>query len=118
VCWGEQAGSPSIALKLKITRGGGLAGITRQTELASDALPEGEAAKLHDQVEGAEWLHGDVSREAPPGHPDEMSYEVVVEDQGRTTTRRFTEQTLPEPLRLLIAWVDSRPERRQSIVPR
>jgi hypothetical protein len=49
-------------------------------------------------------------------HPDEMSYEVTVEDQGQATTRRFTEQTLPESLRSLIAWVDGRPERSQSIV--
>jgi Emfourin len=104
-------------LKLTITRGGGLAGISRQTELASDALPGDDAAKLHDQVESAEWLHEDV-REAPPSHPDEMSYEVSIEEEGRTTTRRFTEQTLPESLRSLIAWVDARPERSQSIVQR
>ena len=115
--WGEQAGSPSIALKLTIVRGGGLAGITRQTELASDMLPTDDAATLHDQVEGAEWLHEDAARDAPSGRPDEMSYEVSVEHEGRTTTRRFTEETLPEPLRLLITWVDSRPERRQSIAP-
>ena len=112
---GEQAGSPSIPLKLTITRGGGLAGLTRQTELASDALPDDEAANLHDQVAGAEWLQEDAAREAPTGHPDEMSYEVTVEEQGQTTTRRFTEQTLPESLRSLIAWVDSRPEHSQSI---
>ena len=102
-------------MKLTITRGGGLAGITRQTELASDALPDDDAATLHGQVEGAEWLGEDATREAPQAHPDEMSYEVTVEDHGRTTTRRFTEQTLPESLRSLIAWVDSRPERSQSL---
>lgn len=102
-------------MKLTITRGGGLAGITRQTELASDALPDDDAATLHDQVAGAEWLH-EEAREAPEVHPDEMSYEVTVEHEGRTTTQRFTEQTLPESLRSLIAWVDGRPERSQSIV--
>jgi hypothetical protein len=102
-------------LKLTITRGGGLAGITRQTELASDALPDDDAATLHDQVAGAEWLH-EEARETPEVHPDEMSYEVTVEHEGRTTTQRFTEQTLPESLRSLIAWVDGRPERSQSIV--
>ena len=102
-------------MKLTITRGGGLAGITRQTELASDALPDDDAATLHDQVAGAEWLH-EEAREAPGVHPDEMSYEVTVEHEGRTTTQRFTEQTLPESLRSLIAWVDGRPERSQSIV--
>jgi NAD+--asparagine ADP-ribosyltransferase len=102
-------------LKVTITRGGGLAGISRQTELASDALPADDAATLHDQVAGSEWLEQET-REAPQVHPDEMSYEVTVEDQGQTTTRRFTEQTLPESLRSLIAWVDARPERSQSIV--
>ncbi len=102
-------------MKLTITRGGGLAGIARQTELASDALPDDDAATLHDQVAGAEWLH-EEAREAPGVHPDEMSYEVTVEHEGRTTTQRFTEQTLPESLRSLIAWVDGRPERSQSIV--
>jgi hypothetical protein len=104
-------------LKLTIVRGGGLAGLTRQTELASEALPTGEAATLHELVEGAERLGDGVPREAP-GHPDETSYEVCVEDHGRTRTLRFTEQTLPESVQSLIAWVDSRPERRQSIVPR
>jgi Emfourin len=102
-------------LKLTITRGGGLAGITRQTELASDALPDDDAATLHEKVEGSEWLH-EETREAPQVHPDEMTYEVTVEHEGRTTTRRFTEQTLPESLRSLIVWVDGRPERSQSIV--
>ena len=105
-------------MKLTIVRGGGLAGITRQTELESEALPGGEAARLHELVEGAESLGGDDPQEASRGLPDEMGYEVSVEHEGQTTTRRFTEQTLPEPLRRLIAWVDSRPERSQSIVPR
>jgi hypothetical protein len=105
-------------LKLTIVRGGGLAGITRQTELASDVLPTDEAAMLHGLVECAERLGDEAPREAPRGHPDEMSYEVSIEHEGRTTTQRFTEQTLPESVRSLIAWVDARPERRQSIVPR
>jgi hypothetical protein len=102
-------------LKVTITRGGGLAGISRQTELASDALAEDDAATLRDQVAGSDWLD-EETRAAPEMHPDEMSYEVTVEDQGQATTRRFTEQTLPESLRSLIAWVDGRPERSQSIV--
>ena len=105
-------------MKLSIIRGGGLAGLTRLTELASEALPPGESAKLLELVEGAGLLGEAVPQEAPPAHPDEMSYEVGVEHQGRARTRRFTEQTLPDPVRRLIAWIDSRPERRQSIVPR
>ena len=105
-------------MKLTIIRGGGLAGISRQTELASEALPPGEATKLHELVEGAGLLGEAAPREAPPAHPDEMSYEVIVEHEGRAQTQRFTEQTLPDPVRRLIASIDSRPERRQSIVRR
>jgi hypothetical protein len=97
-------------LKLTITRGGGLAGLTRQTEVASDALPPGEAAKLQELVDGAGLLDDAAPRDAPPAHPDEMSYEVTVEDGGRTRTQRFSEQTLPESVRSLISWTDSRPE--------
>jgi hypothetical protein len=105
-------------LKLTIIRGGGLGGISRQTELASEALPPGEATKLHELVEGAGLLGEAAPREAPPVHPDEMSYEVIVEHEGRAQTQRFTEQTLPDPVRRLIASIDSRPERRQSIIGR
>ena len=105
-------------MKLTILRGGGLAGITRQTELASEALPSGEATKLHELVEGAGLLGEAAPREAPPGHPDEMSYEVIVEHEGEARTQRFTEQTLPDPVRRLIASIDSRPESRQSVVGR
>jgi len=105
-------------LKLTIVRGGGLAGLTRQTELASEELPPGEATKLHELVEGAGLFDDAPPRESPPAHPDELSYEVIVEHEGRARTQRFTEQTLPEPVRRLIASIDLRPEVRQSIVRR
>jgi Emfourin len=108
----------SPALKLTIVRGGGLAGITRQTELASEELPPDEATKLRELIEGAGLLDEEAPREAPPTHPDELSYEVIVEVEGRARTLRFTEQTLPDAVRLLIASIDSRPESRQSIVGR
>ena len=112
---GERA-SPD--LKLTIVRGGGLAGITRQTELASEALPPDEATKLHELIECAGLFDEDAPREAAPAHPDELSYEVIIEHEGEARTQRFTEQTLPEPVRDLIASIDSRPESRQSIVGR
>jgi len=108
---------PEYAVKLTITRGGGLAGLTRETALASDTLPPDQVAKLHELVDGAGLLGDAARREAPPVHPDELGYEVTVEHDGRTSTQRFTEQTLPDSVRSLIGWVDSRPEHRQSILP-
>lgn len=105
-------------MKLTVIRGGGLAGLTRQAELSADALPPDEATKLSELVGGAGLLDEVAPREAPPAHPDELSYEVSVEHEGRARTRRFTERTLPDEVRFLIAWIDSRPEQRTSIVPR
>ena len=105
-------------MKLTVIRGGGLAGFTRQAELSADALPPGEATKLAELVEGSGLLDEAAPREAPPARPDELSYEVSVEHQGRALTGRFTDQTLPDEVRSLIAWIDARPEHRKSIVPR
>ena len=104
-------------MKLTVIRGGGFAGLSTQAELSSDALPPAEATKLSELVEGAGLLEEPepAPREAPPAHPDELSYEVSVEHEGRAQTLRFTEQTLPESVRSLIAWVDSRPEQRKSL---
>jgi Emfourin len=102
-------------LKLTVVRGGGFAGLSRQAELSSDALPPAEATKLSELVEGAGLLGEPAPREEPPAHPDEMSYEVSIEHEGRAQTLRFTEQTLPESVRSLIAWIDSRPEQRKSV---
>ena len=55
-------------MKLTIIRGGGLAGLTRQTELASEALPPDEATKLHELIEGAGLFDEDAPREAAPAH--------------------------------------------------
>jgi Emfourin len=104
-------------VKLTVIRGGGLAGVSRQAELSSDVLQPAEATKLDELVEGAGLLGEAAPREAPPAHPDEMSYEVIVEHEGRAQTLRFTEQTLPDSVRSLIAWIDSRPEHSKSIVP-
>lgn len=40
---------------------------------------------------------------------------MTVEDQGREWTLRFREGTLPEEVRSLIAWIDSRPERKDTV---
>ena len=104
-------------MKLTVVRAGGFAGLSRQAELSSDALQPAEATKLSELVEGAGLFGEAAPRKAPPAHPDEMSYEVSVEHEGRAQTLRFTEQTLPDSVRSLIAWIDSRPEHRKSIIP-
>jgi hypothetical protein len=100
-------------VKVSILRGGGLAGITTRTEVASAELPA-DAARTLEQ-------HAAAVTPAPPPrerHPDEMLYTVRVERDGGTHEAHYTEGTLPDDVRSLIAWADQRPERREDIVRR
>jgi hypothetical protein len=104
-------------MKLSVVRGGGLAGIVTQTELVSGDLSPEDAKTLHEKVRNAGVFELPEAPAPPPSHPDEPSYEVTVEHEGRTRTVNLTESTLPEPVRSLIAWTDSVPERKTRIKP-
>jgi hypothetical protein len=93
---------------VSIIRGGGLAGIATRTQLASDALPREAGERLRELASAV--APGDA---AAGRHPDETLYKVEV--NGLTAT--YTETTLPEPVRELIAFVDERPERRDAVEP-
>jgi len=99
-------------MKVTIVRGGGVGGMTTRTQLESDALPAADAQTLSSHVQGAALQTG-----AAPGtrSPDALLYEISVNDAGNDVTQRFTEDTLPEGVRQLVQWVDSRPERTDSI---
>ena len=99
-------------MKLSIVRGGGLAGVARRTELASDALPEDAARALEAHASAVVAV---AAPGPPPRSPDEMLYEVCVERADGTTTARYTDATLPEAVRALIAWADGRPERTDAL---
>jgi hypothetical protein len=102
-------------MKLSVVRGGGLAGVVTKTEVASDAMSPEDASALHDKVAQAGLLE---PTQAPPSghaHPDELSYELTVEHAGRHRTLRVRESSMPEAVRALVAWTDSRPERKTTI---
>ena len=102
-------------MKVGIVRGGGVGGFATRTELDSGALSGDESRTLERMVERAL-----AAPEAPASgdrHPDEMLYAFVVDDGEAERTVRFSEQTLPEPVRELLAWIDSRPEREDRIEP-
>lgn len=101
-------------MKVVILRGGGFSGRVARTELDAHALPEPVAQDFAARVERAELAEQPENR---PGRrwPDAQSYELCVEQSGSAVNCRFTEETLPENVRLLLAWVDGRPERVQSL---
>lgn len=102
-------------MKLAIVRGGGIGGLSTRTEVSSERLSPADATTLADKVEQAGVMTMPEPPLAGPLHPDELLYALEVEDRGRARTLRFSEGTLPEPVRGLVAWVDSRPERQDRV---
>jgi len=101
-------------VKVVIVRGGGLAGLTARTELDSGALPKSAAKTLAGELARAEL--DDVPEPAATRRwPDSQLYEISVESHERSFTVHFTDESLPENVRLFMAWIDSRPEKVESI---
>jgi hypothetical protein len=106
-------------VRVTIVRGGGVAGIATRTELTSDALGADPGRDLAERVAAA-GLDVSAAAESPPGgerRPDELLYDVTVDDSERTRTLRCRETTLPAELRALIEWVDARPESERRVEP-
>lgn len=103
-------------MKLTVVRGGGVAGVLTETELASADLSSDDAETLHEMVRDAGLFELDESG-PEPAHPDEPSYELTVEHGGRMRTVRLGESTMPEKVRSLISWSDSVPGAKTRIIP-
>lgn len=101
-------------MRVTILRGGGLPGIVARTELDAAALPTSAATTFAKEVARANLGEQPAPPTAKPW-PDAQLYELRVEEAGPLIHVRYTEQSLPERVRLLVAWVDGRPERVESI---
>ncbi len=101
-------------MKLTIRRGGGIAGIVAQTELDAQVLPEPAAQAFAGEIARAN-LHDQVAEPPATQWPDGQLYEISLKEAGPPVTCFYTDESLPENVRLLLAWVDGRPERIESI---
>ena len=106
--------SGRAAVKVTIVRGGGIAGIVARTELDAGRLPKAAAKTVADELARAS-LRYLPEPAAARKLPDAQLYEISVENAEESVRARFTDEALPENVRLLMAWVDSRPERVDSI---
>ncbi len=101
-------------MRVVIIRGGGIAGLTARTELDSGALPKSAAKTL-----ACELARADLDSVPEPAgtrrRPDAQLYEISVVSRERSITAHFTDEGLTENVRLFMAWVDSRPERVESV---
>ena len=100
-------------MKVSIVRGGGLAGIVTRTEVESDALAADEEQTMREHAARLGELALEPAHEEP--EPDSLSYEITIEDNGETQQVRLFDDQLPEPLRALIEWATSVPEREEHI---
>jgi hypothetical protein len=94
-----------------------VSGLVTSTEVSSEALPPAEADFLAKKTEQAGMLGDEEPPVTKERQGDELLYAMTVEKDGSEHTVRFTETTLPEEVRSLIAWLDARPERRHSLQP-
>lgn len=101
-------------MKLTIRRGGGIAGIVAQTELDAQVLPEPAAQAFAGEIARAN-LHDQIAEPPAKQWPDGQLYEISLKEAGPPVTCFYTDESLPENVRLLLAWVDGRPERIESI---
>ena len=101
-------------MKLTIRRGGGIAGIVARTELDTSDLPPPDAETFAAQIDQS-GLRESGEPPAAVRRPDDQLYEISWEESGRQYSRRYSEESLPERVRQLLAWVDGRPERVESI---
>jgi hypothetical protein len=104
-------------MKLSVIRGGGLAGIATRTELVSDGLPPETARTLREQVAESGLRALRAPTPAPEAAPDDLQYEITLEDEGARHVVRLADGALPDPVRALISWLDSVPERDEGIHP-
>lgn len=100
-------------MKVSVVRGGGIAGIVTRTEVESDVLPADEERTMREHAARLDDLELEPAHAEPV--PDSLSYEITIEDNGETRTVRIFDDQLPEPLRALIEWVTSVPERDERI---
>jgi hypothetical protein len=52
-----------------------------------------------------------------PSHPDELAYQLTVEDAGRRHTVGLREGDLSESTRSLVEWVEAHPQATRSVEP-
>jgi hypothetical protein len=106
-------------MKLSVLRGGGVAGTVVKTELASGDLSPEDANTLHELVRDAGLIEEGEGEPPPPPppRPDEPSYRLTVEHEGRTHTVNLTESTMSEAVRSLISWSGSVAGSKTEIEP-
>ena len=92
-------------LRISFERSGGFAGITMKTAVDEKDLAPGEAQKLRQLVEEADFfnLPGKIVSRSP--QPDRFQYELKLEGSGQQHTVTMSEEAMPVKLKPLVKWL-------------
>jgi hypothetical protein len=110
-------GTYAHIVRVSVVRGGGFSGLVRTTTVATDQLSPGDRHKLAALVRRSGLDDAPAAPSTGEPEPDRFTYAVTVEDQGQTHTAGFSERSMPEGVRNLIAWVSTVDGHQESIGP-
>jgi hypothetical protein len=102
-------------MRVSLVRAGGFAGLTTTTAVESQALPPDQARELEERVARARVFDLPERTAAGPPQPDAMHYALTVEDGDRVHTVRVPEEALTAEVDELISFIDSVPDREESV---
>ena len=92
------AGLPAtlgVAVRVRVTRRGGIAGIALRATVDTAELPNGDGARAESALRDLPW-----GRAAPePGLPDEFRYELAIAEHDDDRSIILGERELPADLR-------------------
>lgn len=92
-------------MRISFERSGGFAGISMRTAVDEKDLAPGEAQKLRQLVEEADFFNspGKIMSRSP--QPDRFQYELRLEEKGRQHTVTMSEEAVPAKLKPLVNWL-------------
>ena len=103
-------------MRVSLVRAGGIAGLTTTTAVDSRSLSPEQARELSEQVERAGIRDLAARRRSSgPARPDEMHYRLEIDDGDAVHTATLSEEAMSQPVSDLIAFIDSVPEREESV---
>lgn len=100
-----------------IVEGVGVSGLLKEMSADSESLPADEAEALASRVDAAGLFDLPPTVGAAARRPEEIVYEVTVEDADRRHTVRFGGDSVPDGVRSLISWVEGAPGSQKRILP-
>jgi hypothetical protein len=95
-----------------VVQGGGFAGLVKTVAADAAELAPADAETLRAKIDGVFGLR---SSTGGSDQPDVQSYEITVEDGGRTTTAVLGERDVAPELRSLIAWLRTVPGHQEKV---